>query len=185
MEFSLIEQKFAGFWRRAGAALIDSLLLIPVGLAGTFAFTMGKDLAWLAFAVELLSTAVCFLYMPILLSRYGRTVGKWAVGVRVIDKAGQKISFGRGILRQILSVPSMVAGLVMYSLLYQAVSEQGLNFASFMEVARWLHAATPSVLRKLNDAATYLTLVDVLVVLTNRERRSLHDFIAGTYVIRG
>jgi uncharacterized RDD family membrane protein YckC len=91
---------YAGFWRRVGARLLDSLILLPVGLLvsfllGTSPFNdhapperEGLDTLisvitqWLYFALQESSTAQA-------------TLGKRALGIVVTDLYGNRISFGR------------------------------------------------------------------------------------------
>src|ERR1700722_19359490 len=82
----------AGFWRRLGAALIDGILLGVVNLALDIA--VGR-------AGSLLALAIGIAYFGYLEgSSSGQTVGKRALGIRVIDFAnGGPIGFGRAVIR--------------------------------------------------------------------------------------
>jgi uncharacterized RDD family membrane protein YckC len=82
----------AGFWRRLGAALIDGILLGVVNLA--LDIGVGR-------AGSLLALAIGIAYFGYLEgSSSGQTVGKRALGIRVIDFSnGGPIGFGRAVIR--------------------------------------------------------------------------------------
>ena len=95
-------QDLAGWWSRAGAYLLDTLLLLVplvVVLVGVVASDPGEDSdAWGVFAVAYLASFVLpFFYFTIMHGgERGQTFGKRAVGIRVVDRgAGGSIGYGR------------------------------------------------------------------------------------------
>ena len=107
--------KYAGFWRRFGAILIDSILfnivfgviggalgVLDVEMAGTVGtntstYTHQADASDAAQGVFfLVYLAVQWLYFALLESSAKQgTLGKMALGIRVTDLDGNRISFGR------------------------------------------------------------------------------------------
>jgi uncharacterized RDD family membrane protein YckC len=80
-----------GWWQRVGATIIDGLvLLIPNFIVDAIG---GRALG------SLLSLVINALYITILLSRRGQTVGNMAVGTRVVDRNGNTPTFGRALGR--------------------------------------------------------------------------------------
>ena len=95
---------YAGFWKRVGASIIDTLL------TGLFGFLLGAVLAFmsigmqwsqettmmLARVLQVLCIIFTWLYYTILeSSKLQATIGKMALGLIVTDLAGNRISFGR------------------------------------------------------------------------------------------
>ncbi|HVK56046.1 MAG TPA: RDD family protein [Burkholderiales bacterium] len=98
---------YAGFWRRFLAVLLDSLILaIPFRI-----FIAGME-SWHGsaerlnplenasdatdIAINVVVIAVSWLYFALMeSSKQGATLGKWILGMRVTDEAGNQISFGR------------------------------------------------------------------------------------------
>jgi uncharacterized RDD family membrane protein YckC len=112
----------AGFWARAGAVVIDALVLIAVTTPLSLAFA-GDDGRAPA-GVTLLVLLASLLYAPLLMARSGaangQTWGKQAVGVRVVREDGQAVTFGTGTVREVvgkgllgLAVLPTLASLVM------------------------------------------------------------------------
>lgn len=157
------EFRKAGFWRRVGACSIDSVILGIVGWILGFFFTeafirMG---GW----ERLIGFAVAGLYFIPLNSRLGggQTVGKRALGVRVVSKAGSHLGLGRSFARSVvLMLPHFLNGAPM---------------------PMWLLTGAGGIL--IAEAIFGLGLSIVyLIVFNARTRQSLHDLVVGSYVVR-
>ncbi len=109
-----VELDYAGFWRRAAAYLIDSVLLGGVELMlATSAFVLaGNDIHALA-NVSPVSAAIAWAYFAIFESSPARgTPGKLAFGLSVGDVHGDPITFRRASVRNALKAVSwLVLGL--------------------------------------------------------------------------
>ncbi len=108
--------RLSGWWRRAVAALIDglvitliafALLAIVGGIAG-IGFRVGDATGVIAvilgFMLWALGASVAvLLYAPLMMHRTdGQTLGKMALGIRVVRAKGQPISFGWAVLREVV-----------------------------------------------------------------------------------
>lgn len=107
--------RYAGFWIRVAALIIDAIVLyIPLTilqkLAGLDATPNPEDLnAVLSAALTsmVLSTAVQWAYRSTMhSSQWQATVGKMAVGIRVTDRDGGRISFARASGRYLAEILS-------------------------------------------------------------------------------
>jgi uncharacterized RDD family membrane protein YckC len=105
----------AGWWSRVGAALIDGLIVgvgalviivlfgsvFSVGFfdseeTGVAALIVGLMLSFLAIAI------VALLYAPLMMARTnGKTLGRMAMGIRVVRANGQPMTFGWAMLREV------------------------------------------------------------------------------------
>jgi len=115
--------EYAGFWRRLVAYLIDYLIIgagaFAVGfLIGIVAGVAGADVngGWLV-AIYVITIAGYYLYYAFMESSANQaTVGKIALGLKVTDEVGNRISFGRALGRtvaKILSALILFMGFVM------------------------------------------------------------------------
>jgi len=85
----------AGFWRRFAAAFLDGLILGVIGFIG--GVILGSDNA--ANVAGLLLGIAYYTYLE---GSTGQTLGKKALGIRVIDlKGGGSIGYGRAFIRYI------------------------------------------------------------------------------------
>ncbi len=95
---------YAGFWKRVGASIIDTLLTSLFGfLLGAVLAFMSIGMQWsqettmiLTQVLQVFGIIVGWLYYTILeSSKLQATIGKMALGLVVADLAGNRISFGR------------------------------------------------------------------------------------------
>jgi uncharacterized RDD family membrane protein YckC len=133
---------YAGFWRRFAALLIDALIGSAAGfvvgfLVGlTVAISGGDDVSsgWSAL-INVLSVAGWFLYFALMeSSSHQATVGKIALGIQVTDLAGERLSFGRALGRNLAKIISTI---IIYI---------GFIIAAFTERKQALHDLIASTL---------------------------------------
>jgi uncharacterized RDD family membrane protein YckC len=109
--------RYAGFWIRFAASLLDGLILgVPVAILGAafgssgFAFGPGYNPGAQA-VLNILNTVVGVLYYGLLEGGpTGQTLGKRICGIKVIDAdTGAPIGYGRGIGRYFARILSGLA----------------------------------------------------------------------------
>ncbi|MTD45605.1 hypothetical protein GKE82_15250 [Conexibacter sp. W3-3-2] len=114
--------QLAGWWSRAFAAIVDGfvvvmlavVLFIPLGAIGVTVDTEGGFFALvLAFFVLILVVGLAALvYQPLMLWRTdGRTVGKYAAGIRVVKRDRSRLDLGTAVVREVV-LKSLVVGAV-------------------------------------------------------------------------
>ncbi|MCW3013574.1 MAG: domain containing protein [Solirubrobacterales bacterium] len=94
----------AGWWQRVGATLIDGLILVAgalvVGIALSGGGAIPRDTTYAMYAVVFLASLI---YSPMLMAREGdangQTIGKRAMGIRVVHADGHPMTLSRGLLR--------------------------------------------------------------------------------------
>jgi len=155
--------RYASFWIRVGAYLIDTLLLIPLtipffivswsrisqeldrasstGEAFRLGAAMGNVAVW-----TLTIAALSYAYAVLMVRYFGGTLGKLAVGIRVrVAGTGAVAGWREALLRPVLQ---LIVG-----------------FASFVPGAR------------------FITLLDDLWMLWDAQSQTLHDKVANTIVV--
>jgi uncharacterized RDD family membrane protein YckC len=84
--------KYAGFWKRVLASLVDSIIFIPVSFLISVTQTFG-DAYFQGFFTNLV---LGWLYYALCESQsWQATLGKKMVGIKVVDLSGERISFAR------------------------------------------------------------------------------------------
>jgi uncharacterized RDD family membrane protein YckC len=97
----------AGFGRRLVAAIIDGILL---GVVGGIFYAISRSLGYV---IQILVTVAYLTYLEG--SPSGQTVGKKAMGIRVIDfRTGGSIGYGRAFIRWIGRYVSAIPCLLGY-----------------------------------------------------------------------
>jgi uncharacterized RDD family membrane protein YckC len=152
--------ELSGWWRRAGAWIIDGLIvmiaalivLVLFGAVFSVGFFAGNEAGSASTAVGLVlgflaAIIVTLLYQPLIMARTnGRTFGKMATGIRVIRTNGEPMDFAWSALRQV----------VVIQIGFGILSSFTFGLAS---------------------------LIDYLWPLWDSENRALHDMIVSTRVV--
>jgi uncharacterized RDD family membrane protein YckC len=171
----MIELKYRTFWRRFCAAWIDALILSPLIFL--------NDLIWgyhshLSTFLLLLWYAIYCVVFPaydiILHGKYGQTVGKMVMKVKVLDITESPLSMFKAFKREIIPLCFILVGFILDA-------PKVLSGVSIMNPNNFQY-----------DVAFYFTMastfgwfiVEMITMLFSRKRRALHDFIAGSVVIK-
>jgi uncharacterized RDD family membrane protein YckC len=172
--------RYAGFWRRLAAYFLDFLAMLPLGgliIAGDAQYHFFSAYALLPM------TAFQIFYGIYLVRRFGGTPGKLVAGLRVLKVDGSPIGYREATLRYlpelglwfILSVALLVP-------LFQITDEAYFSL-SFVQRQLYLVRLAPFWYQPVDVVEQVWIWSEFIVLLTNRKRRALHDFIAGTIVI--
>ncbi len=116
---------YGGFWIRFAAVFIDGILLqivkIPMSLLflGTVISPLARArpntaLTGTMLTLTFISTLIAFLYEVIMIRHFGATLGKMAVGVRVVRTDGSGLGWGTSIGRYFMKIVSGVILLIGY-----------------------------------------------------------------------
>ena len=171
----------ASFWRRLGAALIDFVVCL-LAIYGIGWLCSTSRLTALLLIVPLgVSTLAYYVVMH---AKLGQTLGKYICRVRVVRLSADPIGWRESLLRSsvdilfsfnwFLAVPPAVAALGA-----EAFVGQGWG-----GIYRLIQPTFPSHFEAIALVAGVWAWSEFAVMLTNRRRRAIHDFIAGTVVVR-
>ena len=173
--------RYAGFWPRLGALLLDLLIMLPLG-ALAFWGTQRYRLFDLYYLVP--GTFLGLFYSVYLVQRFGGTPGKLIIGIRIRKVSGDPVGYREALLRYF---PEFILGMLMSIALLIPVfhmSDTEYHTLSFMERAKRMVELAPSWYKPLQIIQNVWVWGELIVLLTNRKRRALHDFIAGTVVVQ-
>jgi uncharacterized RDD family membrane protein YckC len=154
--------RYASFWIRVGATLIDGLVFIPlsipflIGIWNRMSTEIDRSIAtgqpvdvtpyvgrFAGWALTL--TVVTYAYQALMVRYFGGTIGKLAVGIRVRTDDGNVVGWREALLRPVLQLIVSVGSFV--------------------------------------PGAGLITLLDDLWMLWDRQKQTLHDKVAGTIVV--
>ncbi len=164
---------YAGFWIRAGASILDALILIPLT-----AFSFYNTLSLKSFALMALTSMLLALYKPILEWQKGATWGKMAVGIKLVDEQFKDITLSHAMKRYLPWGVTYLLGFITNAILFNSERFGDLN--EFMEIG--LHTQD-SAISTVSMLFNVLFLVAVVWVAFDERKQGLHDKFAGTYCI--
>ena len=150
-------QKYKTFWPRFWAPVLDSVVVWPFLVLGPYVLVSLFEFPrdWRVFIFG----CAYLSYYPYSIYfhwKYGATIGKMITKIRVVDcHTEREISLKKSVLRDI----------VPFAIIFGYVG-------------------TESSVSSVDNVLLFWFLLEVGTMLLNEKRRALHDFIAGTVVVR-
>jgi uncharacterized RDD family membrane protein YckC len=169
-----------GFWLRAGAKIIDLLVLSPI-IGLTFWLSEQSRSFYLWSVIP--SMLFALFYSVYLVRRFGGTPGKLALKLRIQMQDYSPVTVKAALIRE---TPMMLLG---------AATNLGLGLAAmtmddatyqsygFMQRSAFLVAAGPAWLPAINWLINGWNCAGLISILISKRRRAVHDFLAGTVVV--
>jgi uncharacterized RDD family membrane protein YckC len=171
----MVEQQYQTFGRRVGAYLLDRLPFFALeqtsgllyGYVGSvyFGLAYGQFLTWAWIA-----------YRVLLHGFWGQTVGKKMCKVRVVDLSGRPLSMKQAFLREIVLIilDLAYALYLIFNLDAYTRAATGGELGSRLTTANTVYLA----------AVTIWWLAQIVTIRLNDRQRAIHDYIAGSVVLR-
>ena len=133
---------------------------------------MQTNPVWLLVVWLLFTYPIVWLYSVLLHYYFGQTLGKWVLGLRVVDNQTERqITLRQALLRD--SVIIVINLSLMFLIMFSVIGGQSVDSATFQ-----------SAQIAVGYVAIGWALLEIITCIFNRKRRALHDFIAGTVVVR-
>lgn len=175
------ESIYAGFWIRLAAMLLDFIILLPYTFIVLFVNDHGVHANYFTLTAGLLFQ---FWFNIFLVKEFGGTPGKLIAGIRILKLDGSDVTWREAILRHIPAFSLTV--------FYTLVSVHALSIADqeYFESLHWMHkqpyvlGLTPVLFTVYSWTSTIWFYSELVVLLFNERRRALHDFIAGTVIVK-
>lgn len=160
---------YAGFWKRYAAYFIDYILLTVVTLPlsmiinvmGVSSGSEGVQVA-LTLVVMLLSMVISIgYYAGFHASRGGATLGKMAVGIKVVRGNGERISFLRAFCRYLATIVSSLILMIGFIMAAFTERKQALHdmMCDTLVVDKWAFTEHPELQQRGLGTVTIVILV--------------------------
>ncbi len=159
--------------RRVVAGWVDGLVFLPVSLADAWYLSAPERGAAIILIWGTLSHVCYWLYSVLLHARYGQTLGKMMAGIKVLGLSEERIpTLRQAFLRD--------AGYIVLNCASLAYLFHLVLSGRYSRDA----AMTGQPAHILGIAGLAWVVLELVTTLTNSKRRAIHDFIAGTVVVR-
>jgi uncharacterized RDD family membrane protein YckC len=162
--------KYHTFGKRLVAGLIDGLIFIPFSiLDNRFEDTDNKAI----FIVWTLFHSICrTLYAVIGHGKYGQTIGKGLMGIKVFDLNEKTlIGYKNAFLRESVWFFVIIAGII-----YLTINTS--NTAALNEEIKAIY-----YYNVVGLTSGIWLILELITMFFNKKRRALHDFLAGSVVV--
>ena len=162
--------RYSTFWKRFFAGIIDAIFIYAVSYVLLLFFPDTTNNYIFVFF-----TFLPFLYSIGMHGYNGQTVGKMVMGVQVTNSKNESsISYIQAVLRDLVPVICLTALVIMsfYAPEVKTVEDMEIHKDFFF------------MLSVLGSTRTIWYILEFVTMLLNKKRRAVHDFIAGTVVVR-
>jgi len=171
---SAVERKYQTFWPRFWAYVVDYIVFYPVRLLNLLIYAEGVPL-WARGCWYFIESFGFIAYVVLMHAEFGQTLGKMATGVKLLDLSESKLSGSQAIRREIVPIGLTLIGLP-FGLRF-VLEGVNLNRPQQLEVPGlifWIPAV----------AGIGWFAAELITMLMNEKKRAVHDFIAGSVVLR-
>ncbi len=172
----MIENQYRTFWKRFFAGFVDGLVLLPISLFTNWIWSHHQGVPNVLLALLYLVThLIYYAYDIYFLGKYGQTLGKMALKVKVLDVSEQQhVTYLQALRRDI--VPLAVSVMLLPYDLYQII------VGKFYLMNPGTMPGTPSMILVYVFMGWFL--LEIITMMFSSKRRALHDFIAGSVVVK-
>jgi len=172
--------RYAGFWPRLGSLLLDIVIMLPLG-----ALVFWADMHYRLFSVYYLVPSILLglFYGVYLVQRFGGTPGKLIVGIRIRKLDGEPVGYREAFLRYLPDAILCLLMSIAWLVPLFHLSDTEYRALTYLERSKRMAEFAPFWSKPLQWAQMAWMWGELIVLLTNRRRRALHDFIAGTVVV--
>jgi uncharacterized RDD family membrane protein YckC len=175
------ENLYAGFWTRLGSLLLDSIFTLPVVFLILYLNSVGKNIYFYTIIPSFVFSLWYHIYLP---KKFGGTPGKLVVGITIIKLDGQFIDWKEAILRQIVLLALSILSSVLMTISILEADEEIFTSLSWLNQSRYLMSLYPMFFKFNTWTSNIWIYSEFVVLLTNKRKRAIHDFIAGTVIVR-
>ena len=195
--------QYMGFWWRVLARVIDNIVVSAVACIfaiplGAFIGVMGASQAktgqapdmMIQLGAQLTGNAISLIIQAIygtwLVGKYGSTLGKMAIGAKVVMEDGAKVSYGRAFGRW--AAESFLNGTIMGVIVLIPVALVAvIGFGGFDAIRNGQNEAVAGMVFALVGAGLVGAIIGAFpwwMCGFDKEKRALHDRICATRVVR-
>lgn len=184
MNFLPIEKNgnkvYAGFLKRFGAGIVDMLVFILFYFL--FQYLEGISIP-VAIITVLITSTLFSTYTVYFHYRFGATLGKLAVGIKVTLPDGSRIGLQNALLRSSVEIGFAMVFVVAKIIAISNADPQQYLAVGWFDRAQYIVPLYPAWFGAVNAASQLWYWSEFFVLLFNKRKRAIHDFIAGTVVI--
>src|SRR5262245_6871342 len=153
---------YATFWQRFAAMWIDFFVLLPIMAVDVWLQSISRVAAILL--VVPMTAAYC-AYTIYCHGRFGQTIGKHAMGIRVVRTTGERIGWREAWLRSSIDVVFSVLGVASSFIALTAIADAQYYDVGWMQRAQNLEALEPTWLAWTTTAGQVWIWSEVVVML--------------------
>ena len=166
-------KRFDTFWERSLAIAIDSSILI-------FVLQFSKFFPFPAFSfnsilLEIVISNIPYLYAVLMLGKYGQTIGKMIMKVKVVDNATENaLTYSQSFMREVVPIFLVNTSIILNVILFNDIDFENFKISTLGYILIFIPSGMLFI----------WSILEIVTMLFDDKKRALHDKIAETVVIR-
>lgn len=172
---------YPSFWGRAGAYILDSLILAPVFVIFYMSLrrmSQDPDMLYPSLIITVAFSFLFYFYMIFFNTKFNGTPGKILCKFRICREDGMPVTWGTALKRESLYIVIFIFGTLLFYKSFLANRAEIDTYAFAMS----LHSRR-AVLKIYTLAIRIIYIFDFGKAFFSPKRLTLHDQIAGTVVV--
>ena len=175
------EPIYAGFWLRFGALVLDVIIMSPLIILYIFINGQSKNACYFTFVVMLL---ISIGYNVYLVKKIGGTPGKLATRIKIIRTDGKDIGWKEAFLRYSVDLAFVIFIGIITIKSNSLADDEMFKSLAWINRQEYLMSFSP-IFFKIHSWINNIWIYgELIVLLTNKRKRALHDFIANTVIVK-
>jgi len=177
----IIGEVYAGFWIRTAAKLLDFMTMLPL-----MAFILYIDgLSKSAYFYLIIPNLIFYVWFEVyLVKRYGGTPGKLIMGIKIVRMDGDEVDWHAAAMRYLVNFCVTILGIIVMVWTLNMIDNDTYTSLGFFKRSQFMSTLNPIPFKVQTWISGIWTLSGIIVLLSNKRKCAVHDFIAGTVVIR-
>jgi predicted lactoylglutathione lyase/uncharacterized RDD family membrane protein YckC len=172
---------YADFWSRLGSLFLDAVFTLPFYCLILY-LNSSTTHAIVYTAIPSLLFAIAYhVYLP---KKYGGTPGKLVAGISIIRLDGQPIGYKEAFVRQSILLLLTLMKLVIMIIAAPQANDNIYRSLSWIRQPQYLITFEPGAHRLNLWLDNIWVYGELIVLLTNKRKRAIHDYMAGTVIVK-
>jgi len=172
---------YAGFGPRVAAKILDVIIMLPIMGLLLYIEGLSKSAYFYAVVPYLL---VVVIYEVVLVKIYGGTPGKLIMGIKIIQKNGDDIDWRAACYRYSVEFFLAILAVFVMILTLNMIDDSTYISMGFVKRYQLLSSINPIPNQVQSWLSGVWTISGLIVLVFDARKRSTHDFIAGTVVVK-
>jgi uncharacterized RDD family membrane protein YckC len=156
------QTQYVGFWKRLLIYVVD-VIIMAIPLLYLYRLSTNLSLELHSVIPLIFKWVLLFAFIIFMTVKFGGTPGKLLFKTRIVNRDGNYLSIINAIFRSSI--------LILNGIVQVAIEIEGL------------YSYENNILDQVSEYVGLLFIIDALIILTNRNKRALHDLIAGSFVV--
>lgn len=172
---------YGGFWIRFGSLWLDFLILLPAMALIQLLNGISKPMYYGLLVPNFIMVLFLNIYC---VKRWGGTPGKLILGLKIVKDNGEDVNWESAILRHLVMLVIMVFGTCVTVISISQIPDETYSRLGFIERSVTISQVNPIMFSVYTWLSNIWIYSEFIVLLTNRKRQAIHDYMAGTVVIK-